>query len=177
MAQEENRLQDPVSEADWPRGPSHAPVVLVEYGDYDCNACRAVHGVVERLLAEKGDHILFAFRHFPLTKPHPRALPAARAAEAAGRQGKFWEMHKAIFENPREPSDQQLAKYAAHIGLDMARFATDFADKEIEREILRRRMHGLRSGVNGTPTFYINGKRYDGEPSYESLAAAIDARL
>lgn len=170
-----DKLREPISEQDWPRGPEDAPVTVVEYGDYDCPSCRGAYEMIETLLAQQGERIRFAFRHFPLTKAHPRALPAARAAEAAGRQGRFWQMHEAIFTGPIQPSDEQLHDYAGQIGLDIQRFTDDFADRQLEREILRRRMQGLRSGVNGTPTFFINGDRYRGEVSLEALTEAVES--
>ncbi len=167
-------LEDPISEADWPIGSPDAPVQLVEFGDYDCPDCSVAFAIVERLLEDKGDRIYFAFRHFPLIKRHPRALAAAIAAEAAGRQGKFWPMHRLIFATERNRSDEDLERYAAGVGCDIEQWKRDFLDKEIEREILRRRMHGLKSGVTFIPSFFIQGKFYEGEVTLEGLAGAVD---
>jgi protein-disulfide isomerase len=168
-------LREPLSDQDWPLGPDDAPVAIVEYSDYDCPDCRAAYPIVETLLAQQAGRVRFAVRHFPLTNVHPRALAAARAAEAAGRQGKFWQMHQTLFAQPIGPSDEQLHDYARQIDLDMERFADDFADQQLEREILRRRGQGLRSGVNGAPIFYINSAKYTGEVTLEALTEAIDA--
>jgi protein-disulfide isomerase len=172
-AQRGHRLRQPVGDEDHVRGPTEAPVTLVEYGDYQCPTCQAAHQEVEQLLGVHGGQVRFVFRHFPLMSMHERALPAAMAAEAAGRQGKFWEMHGKLFESRGQLADADLRDYANDIGLDLARFDADRTDEQIERAIREQRLQGARSGVNGTPTFFVNGDRHDGRPSFEALAEAV----
>lgn len=169
-----HRLRQPVGDEDHVRGPTEAPVTLVEYGDYQCPSCQAAHQEVEQLLGVHGDQVRFVFRHFPLMSVHEHALPAATAAEAAGRQGKFWEMHSKLFESRGQLADADLRDYANDIGLDLAQFNADRTDEQIERAIREQRLQGARSGVNGTPTFFLNGERHDAAWSYEALLLAID---
>ena len=176
MAQQsDGMLTEPISDADWPLGSDGAPVTVVEYGDYDCGACRTAHAAVKKLIEQRGEMIRIAYRQFPLMKQHPRAMPAAKAAMAAGNQGKFWQMHDRLFEGAHEPSDAKLHSYAEELGLDMARFEGDMEDKALEREILRRRMEGLKSGLNATPSFWINGKKHEGPITFDGLVKAVDA--
>lgn len=175
--EETHRLIDPIDENDHTLGDSEALVHIVEYGDYECKACRLVHQHVDELLADRGDEIWFAFRHFPLTNIHPYALGASLAADAAERQQKFWEMHGTLFGAEGNLEIHDIIGFAQDLDLDIARFASDVADRELRRTVLHRRMQGLKSGVGGTPTFYINGLRWDGEPSVENLSAAIDIAL
>ena len=176
MAHEsDGTLTEPISPADWPLGSDQAPVKIVEYGDYDCGACRTAHATVKKLVEQRGDVIQIAYRQFPLMKQHPRAMPSALAAMAAGNQGKFWQMHEMIFEGAHEPSDERLRSYAEALELDMEQFALDIEDKQLEREILRRRMEGLKSGLNATPSFWINGKKHEGPISLDGLVKAVDA--
>ena len=170
-----HRLRVPVSEADWVRGPADAPVSLAEYGDYQCPHCQRAYYEVEKLLGAQGPQVKFSFRHLPITSVHPRAMPAAIAADAAGRQGKFWEMHRKLYESQGSLEEGDIARYAQEIGLDLEQFARDREDPEIEKHILQQRLEGVRSGANGTPTFFINGERYDGEFSFEGLSAAVEA--
>ena len=170
-----HELRVPVSERDWPQGPSDASVTLVEYADYQCPTCQCTHDEVEKLLAAQGANLRFVFRHFPLKSLHPRALPAAIAAEAAGRQGKFWQMHGKLFENPGRLEDEDLRRYGQEIGLDPEQFAMDLGDRDTPRHIREQQLEGARSGVNGTPTFFINGRRYEGAFNFEALSAAVEA--
>ncbi len=175
MAQQsDGMLTEPISAADWPLGSDDAPVTVVEYGDYDCGACRTAHAAVKKLIEQRGEMIRIAYRQFPLMKQHPRALPAALAAMAAGNQGMFWQMHDRIFEGAHEPSDDKLRSYAEELGLDMARFERDIQEKDLEREVLRRRMEGLKSGLNATPSFWINGKKHEGPITLDGLVKAVD---
>jgi protein-disulfide isomerase len=154
-------------------GPVDAPLTLVEYGDFECPHCGAAHGVVRQLLADAGDSLRLVFRHFPITTIHPRARPAAEAAEAAGAQGQFWAMHDTLFENQDRLGDSDLLAYAATLGLDVERFAGELASHAHAPRIREDFMSGVRSGVNGTPTFYVNGVRHDGGWDLESLTAAL----
>jgi protein-disulfide isomerase len=163
------RLRTPVSRDDHTRGPEGAPLVLLEYGDYECPFCGRAYLVVKRLEAAFKNDLRFAFRNYPLPHKHPNAENAARAAEAAAQQGKFWEMYDLLFENQDNLTMEFLEEYAAALDLDLDRFAADMRSPRSEQKINSDRERGDRSGVDGTPTFYINGIRYDGDWSYDSL--------
>ena len=167
------RLTLPIGGRDHIRGPENATYVLLEYGDYQCPYCRAAQGVVEQLLVAAGDEIQYAYRHFPLTQIHPQAALAAEAAEAAGAQGRFWEMHELLFKHQDRLMPHDLLGYAAALRLDTRRVAL-----ELERSVHRQRVRedflsGVRSGVNGTPTFFINGVRHNGGWDLQSLLEAL----
>jgi protein-disulfide isomerase len=174
MTEWEAVLALPVSPArDHIRGPVDAPVTLLEYGDYECPYCGAAHGIVNAIRARMGDRLRFAYRHFPLTTMHPNAEPAAEAAEAAGAQGKFWAMHDVLFENQQQLAAPYLLAYADALGLDLARFGSQLAERVHYPKVREDFMSGVRSGVNGTPTFYVNGRRHDGSWDAGSLLAAL----
>jgi protein-disulfide isomerase len=151
-----------------------APVTLVEYGDYECPYCGQAYVVVKEIERLVGDRMRFVFRNFPLASVHPHAENAAEAAEAAGAQGKFWEMHDCLFENQQALDDIHLMKYAAKVGLDVSRFRRDMAEHRYAPRVRDDFMSGVRSGVNGTPTFFINGVRHDRSYDLDSLLAAIE---
>jgi protein-disulfide isomerase len=168
------KLVMPVGPRDHIEGPPTAPVTLVEYGDYECRHCGAAHSIVQELQQLLGDELRFVFRHFPLTNIHPRAEGAAEAAEAAGVQGRFWQMHHLLFENQDALDMLHIMQFAEALGLDQARFAHEI-DTGLHRERVREDfMSGVRSGVNGTPTFFINGFRHDGGWQLNSLLYAIE---
>jgi protein-disulfide isomerase len=167
------RLVLPVSERDHAHGPASAPATLLEYGDYECPFCGQAHPVVRAVQARLGRRMRFVFRHFPLTEIHPRALPAAEAAEAAGAQGRFWQMHDLLFDNQPALADADLLRYAGALGLDLPRFVTELAEHVHEPKIREDFMSGVRSGVNGTPTFFINGVRHDGAWDVDTLSDAL----
>jgi protein-disulfide isomerase len=168
------KLRVPVSpQRDHIRGPADAPVMLVEYGDYQCPYCSAAHQVVNAILAEARSGLGFAFRHFPMTTVHPLAEQAAEAAEAAGGQGKFWAMHDTLYENQPRFEEPYLLAYAQALGLDFDQFSSDLAEHRYAAKIAEDFMSGVRSGVSGTPTFFINGVRHDGGWDFASLATAI----
>ena len=156
------------------RGPVNAPVTLVEYGDYECPYCGAAHVVVNELLARSGDDLRFVFRNFPLTNIHPHAELAAEAAEAAGAQGKFWEMHDILYENQQRLEVPHLMAYAEELELDTDRFATELAQHVYAQRVIEDFVSGARSGVHGTPAFYINGVRHDGSWDLPHLLAAVE---
>ena len=167
------RLASPVGERDHVQGPANASVTLVEYGDYECPYCRAAVAVVEELQRILPEDLRFVFRHFPLENLHPHARRAAEAAEAAGSQGKFFEMHAALFEQQAALEDEDLLRYAAELGLDTARFSAELqADTHADR-VREDFRDGLRSGVRGTPTFYLDDVRYDGVVGVRQLVAMI----
>jgi protein-disulfide isomerase len=170
-------LTIPVSERDHARGPADAPITLVEYGDYQCPFCGAAYPVVKRLQKTLGKRLRFVFRNFPLTQAHPYAMVAAEAAEAAALQGKFWEMHDLLFEQQTFLEPDIIPLWAKKIGLDLEEFGNEIKQGVVGKRVKEDRQSGIRSGVNGTPTFYINGIRYDGSPDYESLLAALESEL
>jgi protein-disulfide isomerase len=155
-------LTPPVSEADHSAGPDDAPVTLVEYGDYECPYCGMAHPVVKRAQRELKTQLRFVFRNFPLAEAHPHARVAAQAAEAAAAQGKFWEMHDMLFEHQDALELEDLVGYAESIGLDTVQFARDLEAETFAKRVRDDFRSGVKSGVNGTPTFFINGARYDG---------------
>jgi protein-disulfide isomerase len=161
-------LQPPVGEGDHILGPSDAPVTLVEYGDFECPHCGAAYPILKSLLADLGDRVRFVYRHFPLTRSHPHAGRAAEAAEAAAAQGKFWEMHARLFEHQDALTDDDLIAHAQAIGLDVDRFREAMDEGIYEPRVQADFRGGVRSGVNGTPTFLINGERYAGRWRDES---------
>jgi protein-disulfide isomerase len=167
------RLKTPVSDRDHIQGPASAPVELVEYGDFECPHCGRAAGVVDQLRAELGDKLRFVFRHFPLSKMHPHARKAAEASEAAAAEGKFWEMHDLLFKNSAMLSVPDLTRYAAEIGLDADAFIAALTQDTYSARVQEDLSSGVRSGVNGTPTFFINGVRHSGGYELEALRAGI----
>jgi protein-disulfide isomerase len=165
----------PVSEdRDHIQGPAQAPVVLVEYGDYECPYCGAAYPIVKQIQSRMGSRLAFVFRNFPITTSHPHAQHAAEAAEAAGTQGKFWEMHDQLFEHQGRLGDDDLRSYAEALGLDV-----ELLDKELREHVHAGRvkedfMSGVRSGVPGTPTFFIDGVRHDDSFDFDVLLAALE---
>jgi protein-disulfide isomerase len=140
-----------------------AHVELVEYGDYECPHCGRAYPVVKDIKQQLGSHIRFVFRNFPLTKIHPNAFSAAVATEAAALQGKFWEMHDLVFEHQQALNEEQFLLFAERIGLDKERFQKDIQQKMLTDKVEQDFERGLRSGVNRTPAFFINGEKYEGE--------------
>lgn len=168
------KLVMPVGERDHSQGPEVAPVTLVEYGDYECPYCGQAFPIVKNIQKHLGDKLHFVFRNFPITQVHPHAQHAAEAAEAAGAQGKFWEMHDCLYEHQRELNDSRLSQYASTIGgVDIARFGDEMAKHVYAGRVREDFMSGIRSGVNGTPTFYINGVRYDDSWDEKTLLEKI----
>ncbi len=154
-------------------GPLDAPITLLEYGDFECPNCGDAYPEVMDLLERVGDHVRLVFRHFPLTQIHPHSQRAAEAAEAAAAQGRFWDMHGLLFERQQDLDDDALLTYARVLGLDLARFQDDILGGVHLRRIREDFLSGARSGVNATPTFFVNEQRYDGPWDVESLMAAI----
>jgi protein-disulfide isomerase len=169
------KLVLPVSPArDHMRGGDHAQVTLVEYGDYECLFCGAAHQAVNAVQAHLGERLCFVFRHFPLTTLHPHAQQAAEAAEAAGAQQMFWPMHSTLLENQQYLSDAYLMGYAKALRLNVAVFQEDLLNHAHLPRIREDFLSGVRSGVQGTPTFYINGIRHDGSWEFPELLAAVE---
>ncbi|MDH5033416.1 MULTISPECIES: DsbA family protein [Chryseobacterium] len=155
-------LKPSVSTADHTQGSSDASLVIVEYGDYQCPYCGAAYPVLKELLKEFGDQIRFVFRNFPLSEMHQYARTAALAAEAAALQGKFWEMHDAIYENQEYLNADLPLKLAEKLGLNIPQFKADIHKKELVEKIDTDFESGIVSGVNGTPSFFINGNKFNG---------------
>jgi protein-disulfide isomerase len=167
------KLRTPVTHEDHATGPGSAPIVLIEYGDFECPYCGRAYGILQRLRRDLAGDLRFVFRNFPLTDVHPDSLNAARAAEAAARQGRFWDMHDLLFENRHHLQEANLYSLASTLELDMDRFSADFDSDAVERKIVQDIEGGVRSGVNGTPTFFANGIRYDGDWNYEPFREAL----
>ena len=163
----------PDSERDHIQGSADAAIKLLEYGDYECPFCADAHAMVKDVQRQLGDNLLFAFRNFPLANIHPHAQHAAEAAEAAAVQGNFWGMHDLLFENQAALDDENLAAYAAELGLDEARLIREVTASVYAPRIREDFKSGVRGGVNGTPTFFINGERYDGTRDLEHLLDAL----
>jgi protein-disulfide isomerase len=172
------KLSAPVSAKDHRQGDPDAPCTLVEYGDYQCPSCGQAYPIVKRVQKHYGKRLSFIFRNFPLTQMHPFAEPAAETAEFAGANGKFWGMHDLLFENQaRLGDDELLPELAQQLHLAPAKLLEALESKEFEPRVKSDFSSGVRSGVNGTPTFFINGQRHDGAYDFASLVEAIDGAL
>lgn len=155
-------LKPNVSQTDHAQGNLEADIVIVEYGDYQCPYCGAAYPVLKELMKEFGSQIKFVFRNFPLSEMHQYARLAAIAAESANHQGKFWEMHDAIYENQRALNENLLMKLAKQLKLDIPQFEKDLESTELADKVDSDFESGIMSGVNGTPSFFVNGKKFDG---------------
>ena len=169
-----HELTVPVSARDHIAGSPDAPLQLLEYGDYECPFCGMAYPVVEAVRQTLADRLCFAFRHFPIVNAHPHALRAAEAAEGAGAQGRFWPMHAQLFEHQDALDDEMLVAYAVQIGLDTDRFVADLAEHRFIPRIRDDLSSGARSGVNGTPTFFVSGLRYEGPVEVQPLIRALE---
>ncbi len=168
-----NRLALPVGPRDHILGPPEAPVTLVEYGDYECPYCGSAHHVVAEVMRNLGNEVRFVFRHFPLSQIHPRALSASQAAESAGAEGLFWPLHTTLFENQDALDVDDLLVYAEGLGLDVVRVADELRTGVQLPKVTSDFRSGVRSAVNGTPTFFINGERFDGRWDLDTLTVAL----
>jgi protein-disulfide isomerase len=171
------RLVVPVGESDHAPGPETALVTLVEYGDYQCPACGQAYPIIKELLARLGRRVRFVFRSLPLATVHPHAEGAAEAAEAAGAQGRFRAMHDVLFENQEALGGEDLVGYASALGLDESRFVGELTEHVHAARVREDFMGGIRSAVNGTPTFFINEGRHDGPFDLDSLLGAVEAEI
>lgn len=171
-----------IEPSDWAVGAENPKAELVEYSDFQCPACASYEPLVQELRREFKDELRFAYRHFPLTQIHQNAVLTAKAAEAAGRQGKFWEMHDLIFEKQAEWSTSAAMRtlataYAKELGLDIARFEADIDLKEIEEKIEDDYAGGLRLKVNATPTFFLNGVKMKNPGSYADFKKQVEEAI
>ena len=169
-------LDPPVDPArDHIRGEDDAPLTLLEYGDYECPYCGRAAPIVEELRSRFGDELRFVFRHLPLIDIHPQAEPAAEAAEAAHAQGSFWQMHARLFDGQKALELDDLKHYAAELGLDAERVGREVVEQAHVRRIAEDLQSAGRSGVQGTPAFFVNGRLHRGSYDAETLAAALEA--
>ena len=164
----------PVGKRDHIQGPAGAVVTLVEYGDYECPHCGRAYPIVKEIQKRMGRRLRFVYRNFPLRESHPHAQQAAEAAEAAGAQGQFWEMHDRLFERQFALDGEYLIEYAGDLGLDVARFRKELVGGVYEPRVREDFRSGVTSGVNGTPTFFINGVRHDDSWELDPLLAALE---
>jgi protein-disulfide isomerase len=169
------RLTLPVGARDHAEGPASAPVTLVEYGDYECPHCGRAYPIVKEVQRRLGSALRFVFRNFPLSESHPHAEHAAEAAEGAAAHGKFWEMHDTLFEHQQALDDTHLVGYATRLGLDAKAFDKELRTHAHKSRVREDFMSGVRSGVNGTPTFFINGVRFDDSWDPDTLTDALAA--
>jgi len=158
-------------------GNPKAQVLLLEYGDFECPYTIQAYPIVKQLQSHFGARLKIAFKHFPLRELHPHAERAAEAAEAAGEQGKFWEMHDLLFGGRGELQYENLLHYAQEIGLEVDQFVEDLKTRTFAKFVSQDTRTGIRHSVQGTPTFFINGERYEGEISFEGLCAAVQRAL
>jgi protein-disulfide isomerase len=165
-----------VSERDHIQGPATAPITLVEYGDYECPYCGEAYPIVRQLQQELGERLRFVFRNFPLTTAHPHAQSAAEAAETAAAQDSFWEMHDLLFENQEKLDEADLIRYASKLALNLSRFKSELSAHTHAARVREDFMSGVRSGVNRTPTFFINGGRHDGSFDFDTLLWVMKRR-
>ena len=170
-------LSVPVTDRDHAWGSLRAPIILVEYGDYECPTCLNAVPIVQEVQRILGDRLCFIFRHFPRNSIHPHASAAAEAAEAAAEQGKFWEMHFALFKHQQELGEIDYSHLALGIGLEIYRFQASQSQEQHRRRIRADFESGEKSGVTKTPTFFINARRYDGPNETEAIIAAAEAAV
>lgn len=175
-------LAVPVSSGDWVKGNPEAKLTIVEYSDLQCPACYAYYPVVKQLIENYGDDIRVVYRHFPLSQIHPNAELAAKATEAAGLQGKFWEMHDKLFDEQYAWANLSNAKeaftgYAQELNLDVDRFSADLEGKDVERAVEEDYQSGNASNVSGTPTFFVNDQQITSPQGYEPFAQLIEEKL
>ncbi|MCI4320456.1 MAG: DsbA family protein [Thermoplasmata archaeon] len=173
-SEESPRLTLPIGTRDHTQGPATAPTTLLEYGDYECPYCGEAYPIVKAIQKRLGDKLRFVFRNFPLANMHPHATLAAEAAEAVGAHGKFWEMHDTLYEHQGALDPSDLVRYASRLGVATGPFTAELDRHAYAERVREDFSSGVRSGVNGTPTFYINGVRHNGSYELEELLAALE---
>lgn len=164
------------------KGKTDSKIVFVEYSDFQCPACRTYYSIMRELMVEYGDKVAFVYRHFPLTEIHANAELAARVAQSAGKQGKFWEMHDLLFEKQDEWAKATnvmpiFESYAKLLGISVEQFKVDFNSKEVKDFVKAQRIHAIKSGLQGTPTFFVNGKQIQNPTSVEAFRVIIKDAL
>lgn len=170
-----SKLSIPVSDKDHRSGDLNAPCTLVEYGDYQCPSCGMAFPIVQQLQKHFGKRLLFVFRNFPLSQIHPWAEPAAEAAEFAAQHDKFWEMHDQLYENQENLGEELFSELADSLKLSSSDLQASIDGHKFSAHIRADFTGGVRSGVNGTPTFFINGQRHDDSYDFDTLRDAIEA--
>jgi protein-disulfide isomerase len=170
-------LAQPPEPTDHSLGSEHAPVTLIEYGDFECPSCRLAVPTPKLLLERFPNRIRFIFRHFPLQEAHPHALMAAEASEAAAAQGKFWSMHELLFEHQAHLKDRDLHRYAGELGLDLARYTAEMDDHIYLQKVREHLDGGRRSHIRATPTFFVNGVVHDVSYGMQGLHDAVAAAV
>jgi|SRR3989339_1641964 len=179
---EESKKILTIKNDDWIKGQPNPPITVVEYLDFECEACRVYYPITKRLKEEYGDKVSFVVRYFPLPN-HKNSMTSAMAAETAGKQGKFWEMHDILYDNQKTWGEKQVAdptlfeEYAKQIGLDMEKYKNDIATQEIKYRINRDSKEATSLGIQGTPTFFINGERIPNPKGYEDFKSLIDGLM
>jgi protein-disulfide isomerase len=172
-----SRIPPLLKERDHILGSETAPINFVEYGDYQCPRCCQAHQMVKAICQQLDTQICFGFRHFPLSAIHPYAQYAAEVAEAASAQAHFWQVHDYLFEHQQRLGNGQLLRYVKQLGMDIDRFEREIAEHQYTERVHQDMVSGIQGGVNGTPTFFINGDRYDGAYDYDAILAKIYAIL
>lgn len=167
----------PVGASDHVQGDPGAPITLLEYGDYECPYCGAAYPILKKLQAHYGDKLRFVFRNFPLSDVHPHAMMAAYTAEGSALQGKFWEVHDLIYEHQKSLSEQVLLNLAKSAGVNVFQLQEDLGKESISKRVEDDFEGGINAGVNGTPGFFVNGKKYDGDYRYEPFKEFLDMVL
>ena len=175
MTDNGNDLTIPVGDSDHLQGNPNAAIVLLEYGDFECPHCRRAYPIIQKIQRHFKDDLCFVFRSFPLTQSHPHAEHAAEAAEAADQHGKFWEYHDRLYENQHALDDASLSIYADELGIPVEQFDEAIATGAFKDMVQQSFMSGVESGVNGTPSFFVNGSRYDGSWDYEDFSAYLNS--
>lgn len=168
------QLRQAIRDQDHVQGSPTAAIVLVQYGNYQCPHSAEAHRLIPQLQQRLGSDLCFVFRHFPIPSLHPHSQRAAEAAEVAGEQGKFWEMHNALFEHQQALDDGSLVEYALNLGLDMPRFLWNFSERVYTNRVRADFLGGMESGVTGTPTFFINSARLKDSWSLDTLLMEIE---
>ena len=171
------KLRTAVTPEDHIQGPEDAEVILVEYGDFECPHCGRAYSIIKRIQKHFGQRLGFVFRHFPLSEMHPHAESAAEAADFAGAHDKFWEMHDLLFENQERLSEPVYLELAEKLSLAPEALGQALEEGKYKAHVRADFSSGVRSGVNGTPTFFINGERHDGPFDYETLLLAIQEKI
>ncbi|MCL4384240.1 thioredoxin domain-containing protein [Patescibacteria group bacterium] len=169
-----NELSLPIGERDNIWGNPKAGISLLEYGEFEGQYCKEAFIMVQRIQQERGESMSFVFRNFPLSQIHPHAQHAAFAAEAAARQGRFWEMEEILFKNQNALEDSDLLHYAVQIGLNLTRFSHEMGSEEVAIKVHDDFMSGVKSGVSGTPTFFVNGWKHQGPYNFATLLRVVE---
>jgi protein-disulfide isomerase len=170
-------LRVPVDQSDHSQGPADAPVTLVEYGDYQCPYCGAAYPVVKQLQERFSDDLRLVFRNFPLQELHENAMSAAMTAEFAATKGRFWEAHDALYENQEQLGQELYTAIVTQLGIDAGELRAALESEKIFEKVKKDFNGGVRSGVNGTPSFFVNGTRFDGPRDFETMAETLDRAI